>query len=189
MSLTSTKGKIMHARHTGPAWGGPGFAPWAGMAQHVQGLVGQAGPRARRGDVRTAVLRLLSERPMHGYQIIGELAERSGGTWSPSAGSVYPTLQLLADEGLVVAEPDAGKKVYRLTEAGVEAAAALADRRAPWDEAADSPLGGTGYHQATGRLIQAAFQVGRSASTEQLAAAVEIMNDARKKLYAVLAED
>lgn len=71
-----------------------------------------------RGDVRTAVLSLLAEKPMHGYQIINEIAERSGGTWKPSAGSVYPTLQLLADEGLIEAEEQNGRKTYSLTEAG-----------------------------------------------------------------------
>ena len=179
----------MHTHHNDSGWAGHGFKPFFNMAGHLQGLAGQAGQRARRGDVRTAVLRLLAEQPMHGYQIIGELAERSGGVWNPSAGSVYPTLQMLADEGLVVAEPEAGKKVYRLTDAGVQAVAALADRRAPWDEAAESSLGGSGYHQATARLLQAMFQVGKSGSTHQLSAAVGVINDARKKLYAILAED
>ncbi len=69
---------------------------------------GQFGPhsRARRGDTRTAILRVLTEQPMHGYQIIQELSQRSGGAWSPSAGSVYPTLALLADEGLIEADGD-----------------------------------------------------------------------------------
>src|SRR5690606_3331929 len=60
--------------------------------------------RVSRGDVRAAVLALLAEEPMHGYQIIREIEERSNGSWKPSAGSVYPTLQLLADEGLISAE-------------------------------------------------------------------------------------
>lgn len=179
----------MHPHHTESAWGSPGFKHFSGMAGQLQGLAGQAAQRARRGDVRSAILRLLAEQPMHGYQIIGELTERSGGTWTPSAGSVYPTLQLLADEGLVTAEASGGKKVYRLTDAGLEAVGKLSDQRAPWDEAADSPMGGTGFHQATGRLVQALFQVGRSGSTQQVSAAVAVINDARKKLYAILAED
>ncbi|MFK5635592.1 MULTISPECIES: PadR family transcriptional regulator [unclassified Ornithinimicrobium] len=178
-----------HDTESEAVWGRQGFRPFLGMAQQFQGLMGQPAQRARRGDVRTAILRLLAEEQMHGYQIIGELAERSAGTWSPSAGSVYPTLQLLADEGLVVAEAAGGKKVYRLTEAGVDAAAQLAGRRAPWDEAADTPSGRTGYHQAAGRLIQAVFQVGRTGSPQQVSSAVDVLNDARKHLYAVLAED
>lgn len=179
----------MHAHHHGSGCGADGFTRLFEMAGQARGAAGQGGQRARRGDVRTAVLRLLAERPMHGYQIIGELADRSGGVWSPSAGSVYPTLQMLADEGLVIAESDGGKKVYRLTEEGERAVADLADRRAPWDEAADSPAGGTGYHQAMARLVQAVFQVGRSGSAGQLSAAAGVLNDARKKLYSILAED
>jgi DNA-binding PadR family transcriptional regulator len=179
----------MYTHHNEPGWGVPGFRPLFNRAGHLPGLAGLTGQRARRGDIRTAILLLLAEQPMHGYQIIGELAERSGGTWSPSAGSVYPTLQMLADEGLVDAEATAGKKVYRLTDAGAEAAAGFADRRAPWDEAADSPVGGSGFHQAAGQLAQALIQVGKSGSAQQLSAAVDVMNDARKKLYAILAQD
>ena len=80
------------------------------------------GPMVRRGDVRTAILALLAEQPMHGYQIIGQLGERSGGMWRPSAGSVYPTLQQLENEGLVKGEEKEGRKVYALTEDGKSAA-------------------------------------------------------------------
>ncbi len=76
--------------------------------------------RARRGAVRGAILRLLAERPMHGYELINELEERTGGRWRPSPGSVYPTLAQLEDEGLVqavVGETD-DKKRYELTDAG-----------------------------------------------------------------------
>src|SRR4030088_2746910 len=75
--------------------GGPGGGPWQGFGPFGRG------PRAGRGDVRAATLTLLGEGPMHGYQVIQELSERSGGMWRPSPGSVYPTLQLLEDEGLV----------------------------------------------------------------------------------------
>ena len=80
--------------------------------------------RAGKGEVRAAVLALLAERPMHGYQIIREIEDRSGGAWKPSAGSVYPTLQLLADEGSIKAEESNGRKIYSLTESGREEAAA-----------------------------------------------------------------
>lgn len=59
---------------------------------------------------------------MHGYEMIQEIAERSGGAWKPSPGSVYPTLQLLEDEGLIVSESEGGKKLFALTEAGRTAA-------------------------------------------------------------------
>ena len=77
---------------------------------HGSGMRFGLGNRARRGDIQIAVLALLDESPMHGYQIIQELAERSGGAWTPSPGSVYPTLQMLEDQGLVVSEQVAGKR-------------------------------------------------------------------------------
>jgi DNA-binding PadR family transcriptional regulator len=171
------------------AFGKHGFKPPFGMAGHPHGFGSPGGQRARRGDVRAAVLRLLSEKPMHGYQIIQELSQRSAGAWSPSAGSVYPTLQLLADEGLISAEESGGKKVFSLTEAGAATVAETADQPAPWEEAAQSDSAGSGYREAVGRLMQAAFQIGRSGSTTQVAAAVDVLSDARKKLYAILAED
>jgi DNA-binding PadR family transcriptional regulator len=148
---------------------------------------GPWGSRARRGDVRPAVLRLLSEQPMHGYQIIQELTSRSGGAWSPSAGSVYPTLQLLSDEGLVTSEETAGKKVFSLTEAGVASAAQSADQPAPW-EGATHPMGDTAYRESVGKLMPAVFQIGKHGSAAQITAALEVIDDARKKLYAILAE-
>ena len=94
------------------------------------------GPRRGRGDVRTAALLLLLERPMHGYEMILEIRERSGEAWSPSPGAIYPTIQLLTDEGLITTTDQDGKKVSSLTEAGRTAAQELAaTKTAPWDEA------------------------------------------------------
>ncbi len=159
------------------------------MGGFPQGFAGPMGQRARRGDVRTAIMRLIAKQPMHGYQIIQELSARSGGAWSPSAGSVYPTLQLLADEGLIVAEETGGKKVFSLTESGIAAEAELAGQPAPWEEVASGDTGRAGYREAVGKLMQVAFQVGTSGSSDQTKAAIEILTDARKKLYAILAED
>jgi DNA-binding PadR family transcriptional regulator len=181
-----TGDRDVRAHHGG--FGRHGFKPPFAMGGPGHGF-GGPGQRARRGDVRAAVLRLLSEQPMHGYQIIQELSERSGGAWSPSAGSVYPTLQLLADEGLVTSEETAGKKVFSLTESGVAAVAEMADQPAPWEEAAQTDSGVGGYREAAGRLMQPVMQIGRSGSSDQIAAAIEVLNDTRKKLYAILAED
>ncbi len=181
------------AFHHGPfgrrGFKGGAFGAAGAHAQAMQAFMGHHG-RARRGDVRTACLRLLAEQPMHGYQIIQTLSERSEGAWSPSAGSVYPTLQLLADEGLVVAEETGGKKVFSLTDTGREAADKLAEEPAPWEDAsaADSTPAGA-YRAAAGKLMQAVFQLGTSGTPEQIEAAIEIVTDARKKLYALLAED
>jgi DNA-binding PadR family transcriptional regulator len=170
----------------------PPFGPPFAHGRFPGGFGGFGGPgggRARRGDVRSAVLRLLGETPMHGYQVIQELAARSGGAWRPSAGSVYPTLQLLEDEGLVASEETGGKRVYHLTEAGQAAVADTADAAAPWEEAAEAGAGSGGLRESAGRLMHAVFQVGQSGSADQVARTVEVLNDARKKLYAILAED
>src|SRR5262252_4052627 len=93
-------------------WGFAGAWPWAGMAFGARQRFFEA------GEIRLAILSLLSEGPKHGYQLMKEMQERSGGMYKASAGSVYPTLQQLEDEGLVVAETVSGRRVYRLTDAG-----------------------------------------------------------------------
>jgi DNA-binding PadR family transcriptional regulator len=149
---------------------------------------GRGRHRVRRGDVRSAILALLDDRPMHGYEMIQELEERTGGRWTPSAGSIYPTLQLLEDEGLVTQEEVEGRKVYSLTDAGKEAAPDRTEGGQPWEQGdEDSPR-----FQARRELFQlmgAAKQLGRAADDEQLAKATEILKDARRKLYGLLAEE
>ncbi|HEY3337512.1 MAG TPA: PadR family transcriptional regulator [Propionicimonas sp.] len=161
-----------------------------GLAAHG---TGQFGPhsRARRGDTRTAILRVLAEQPMHGYQLIQEFSQRSGGAWTPSAGSIYPTLQLLAEEGLIEATETAGKKVFSLTPAGTAAVADLVDEPAPWDVAAASGdvSGLLGLRDAGGRLAAAVVQVGQSGDKGHIEATIEILKSARKQVYALLAED
>ena len=164
-----------------------------GMWQAVEELRSRfekrSGTRAGRGEVRSAVLALLAERPMHGYQIIREIEERSGGSWKPSAGSVYPTLQLLADEGFISAEESNGRKIYSLTEAGREDVAG-ADASAPWEST--GPVQGSGFAALTKagvELAQAASQVGRTGSREQVQEAVAVLDDARRRLYSILAQD
>jgi DNA-binding PadR family transcriptional regulator len=148
----------------------------------------RSGSRAGRGEVRSAVLALLAERPMHGYQIIREIEERTGGTWKPSAGSVYPTLQLLADEGLIRAEESNGRKIYSLTDAGREEMAG-AGMSAPWESAGPAPSSGfTALPKAGVELAQAASQVGRTGTPEQVQEAVAVLDDARRRLYAILAQ-
>ena len=150
----------------------------------------KTGTRVGRGDVRAAVLSLLSEKPMHGYQIIQEIEERSGGAWKPSPGSVYPTLQLLADEGLIAAEESNGRKSYSLTEEGRRVAAAAADRQTPWEAQSAREGGRSGVLTKAGiELAQATAQVGRSGSPEQVKQAAAVLDEARRKLYSILAED
>jgi len=180
----------------GAGAGGPASAIFEAMDQLRKSFEPRpgGGSRMARGDVRSAVLSLLAEKPMHGYQIINEIADRSGGSWKPSAGSVYPTLQLLADEGLIEAQEQNGRKTYSLTEAGRAVAAESAETPAPWestsakdghrDSARFSALPKAGVD-----LAAAAAQVGRSGSPEQVQQAVEVLDEARRKLYSILAQD
>ena len=149
---------------------------------------GRGRHRVRRGDVRSAILALLDDRPMHGYEMIQELDERTGGRWRPSAGSIYPTLQLLEDEGLVSAEEVDGKKVFSLTDNGRQQVPPPAEGGRPWEEVdEDSPryeIRGELY-----RTMAAAKQVARADDDEQMEKAAGILKDARKQLYGILAED
>ncbi|WP_442864208.1 PadR family transcriptional regulator [Brevibacterium sp. BRM-1] len=187
--------------HGGPGgMGGPGFGGFGGgfdpnaMAAMFRRMTGMQGGRGRgrrmgRGDVRQAVLALLREEPMHGYQVIRELEERSGGAWKPSAGSVYPTLQMLADEGLIVADETGGKKVYSLTEEGRTEAEARSGEDAPWETAGGGRGFGGELPKASAKLAQAVAQVVRGGDQEQIKAATEIIDEARRRVYGMLAEE
>lgn len=160
---------------------------WQAMEDFRSRFEKRTGTRAGRGELRTAILALLAERPMHGYQIIREIEERSGGDWKPSAGSVYPTLQLLADEGFVTSEEANGRKIYSLTEAGREDVAG-AETSNLW-ASAGSGHGFAALPKAGIELAQAAAQVGRTGTPKQVQEAVTVLEEARRRIYAILAQD
>ena len=146
------------------------------------------GRRRPRGDVRLAILALLGESPMHGYQIIQEITERSGGRWTPSPGSVYPTLQALEDEGVVQATKHEGKRVYDLTDEGRRQLDELGERAAaPWDLGDDSS-GAREMAEQMAQVGHAFHQVLRTGSPAQQAKAKAILSEARRGLYQILAE-
>lgn len=181
-----------HRTHRQPNFspGQAGEAMWQAMDQLRASFDKRVGTRMGRGDVRAAVLALLSEGPMHGYQIIREIEKRTDGRWKPSAGSVYPTLQMLADEGLVTSQMEGDRKTYSLTdEASDEAHAAAAS--APWttedDECETSGVGAVA--KAGVNLAQAVSLVARSGSAKQHEHAVEALDEARRKIYTILAQD
>ncbi len=168
---------------------GLGQSVWEAMEQVRATFEKKVTPRMGRGDVRSAVLSLLAEQPMHGYQIIQEIAERSGGTWKPSAGSVYPTLQLLADEGVIVADEAEGRKTYSLTEAGRDEAREAAEKPSPWQNSAAAS--DAGRHAALPKagieLAQVVAHVARTGTPEQIDEAVSLLDDTRRQLHAILA--
>ncbi|GLW67574.1 hypothetical protein Arub01_58170 [Actinomadura rubrobrunea] len=171
----------------GPAFGagfGHGFGHGPGAGRPGRG----GGRRTRRGNVRAALLALLAERPMHGYEMIQELADRTDGVWRPSPGSVYPTLQMLEDEGKVSSRQDGGKRLFSLTDAGREEVEA--QDAPPWDEVAET----VGEHELRGRealaqLMSALHQVATVGSPSQRERALEVVNDARRRIYGILADD
>ena len=146
-------------------------------------------PKVGRGDVRVAILHLLAEEPMHGYQIIQEISERTDGVWNPSPGSVYPTLQQLADEGLVLAEEREGKNVFTITEEGA-AVVAASKQAPPWERMAGGMSDNLIDLREAGFQVGAAvMQIARAGSEDQTARAIEILADAKRSIYKILAED
>ncbi len=153
------------------------------------------GPRRgffRAGEVRIALLSLLSEKAGHGYELMKRLEERSGGLYRASAGTVYPVLQQLDDEGLVEVRADGGKKVYEITEAGQEELRSQEERveriwrRAKkWEEwgcrmGPDTIEVGS----AIGRLTKTALVVA-SASEEKAEKVLEVLRRSRAEIDAL----
>ena len=166
---------------------GPGRPPLPPMPPGPWGSGRRGRGRRGRGDVRAAILALLAERPMHGYEMIQELESRTGGVWRPSPGSVYPTLQLLEDEGLIAGEEGEGRRRFTLTDAGRAEAERLGE--APWEQvtAGVAPAAWS-LRDAIAQTAQAAWSVGAAGTESQQARALEILNEARRRLYTILAE-
>jgi DNA-binding PadR family transcriptional regulator len=171
---------------------GPGFGPPFGPGMRgFPGPRGRRGRRTSRGDIRSAVLALVAEQPRHGYEIIQEIADRTGGAWRPSPGSVYPTLSQLEDEGLVRVEQSEGRRVVHLTEEGtryvdehreeLDAVWASVGRDADDEGAAE-------LWEQLGQLHAAAAQVMSAGTPEQIATATTTITEARKAIYRLLAE-
>ncbi len=163
--------------------GGPGDGP--------RGPMGHRGPKVRRGDVRAAILDVLAVEPMNGYQIIQQIAERSGGAWKPSPGSVYPTVQQLEDEGLVEGSEGSGRRLLRLTDAGLTYVEEHPDELADTWRAFDEPAADQGpgdLKPVIGQVMGAVWQVVMSGTRQQQAEAAEILADTRRRLYGLLAD-
>ena len=175
-----------HRGHRG-SWG-RGF-PFGGPGFGFGPPFGRGGGRARRGDVRAALLTLLAEEPRNGYQLMQEIERRSDGVWRPSPGSVYPALQQLEDEGLVRSEETDGRKLFHLTDAGREAAEAL-EGGAPWDAVSESVDADVWDLFNVGRQVGlAVFQIAQAGTEQQVAAARDVLQNARRALYGILAEN
>ena len=176
---------FMRGHGPGHGWGPPG--PWGPPG----GFGGGRRRRMRRGDVRAALLVLLDEQPHSGYSLMEELERRSNGAWRPSPGSVYPTLQQLEDEGLIAPEPGEGRTPYALTEAGK---AYVDEHREALGEPWEKPSEGIGEERLAlrgliGQIAAAAYQVGTAGDDAQVEKAKELLVEARRGLYKILADD
>ena len=161
----------------------PPFPPGGPGPHH-----GRGGRGGRRASIRPAILALLLERPMHGYEMIQELERRTGGIWRPSPGSVYPMLQLLEDGGLIVAEESEGRRRFRLTDAG-RAEAEQATHQPPWQEYTDDNVSqAQEFRDAAFGIMNALRQVGFAGTEQQRAQALTVLTETKRKLYAILAE-
>ena len=195
-----------HAGHAGGPWGRSwtgGPPPWVqGLIDMAQGGArpgfgrghgGPRGPRVRRGDVRAAILDVLAVEPMNGYQIIQQIAERSGGAWKPSPGSVYPTVQQLEDEGLVEGHEGNGRRLLRLSEEGrryvEEHPDELAATWRPFTDGAEEEEGPGDIKPVIGQVMGAVWQVVVSGTRQQQAEATEVLAETRRRLYGILADD
>ncbi|WP_077738639.1 PadR family transcriptional regulator [Mycolicibacterium boenickei] len=159
---------------------GFGFGP-GGLGGPMGGPFG--GHRGR------GVLTLLAERPMHGYEMTQEIASRSNNLWKPSPGSVYPTLQLLVDEGLIVpTESEGSKKTFELTEEGRQAAAEI--QTPPWAQIAeDADPAALNLHSAVSQLMVAVTQSSYAAGEDQQQRILDVVNNARREIYQILGEE
>ncbi len=165
----------------------PPFGPWGSFPWNFFRRA-----RAKRGDVRAAILSLLSEKSLNGYQIMQELEQRSRGSWRPSPGAVYPALQQLEDEALVRAESSSGGRIYSLTDAGRTYVREHADELgAPWENsnhpACDDNV--LGLFSELKHIATATLQVVHAGSSIQTREAQKILNQTRRSLYRLLADD
>jgi DNA-binding PadR family transcriptional regulator len=168
--------------------GGPFGGPGGPFGRGGRGPGGRG--RARRGDVRLALLRLLADEPANGYQLMQTIEERSGGRWRPSPGSVYPTLAQLEDEGLIRSAEAEGSRRFEITDAGREHLETRADEPEPWKPADEE--GENAITELAPLMIQigkAAWQVATVGDEAQRARAVEVLGETRRALYRILAED
>src|SRR3954468_5775251 len=166
--------------------GGRPLPPEGGPRSHRRG--GGRG-RAPRGDVRTAVLLLLAEEPMHGYQLMQAISDRCWGRWRPSRGEIYPTIIQLEDEGLVAVTADAGRKLVTLTDAGREHVESLRTTTPDPFASFTRQAAGADLRGLLEQLHGAVREVGRSGSDTQVAAAADILREARRSVYLRLAAD
>ena len=170
------------------AAGAPGFGPGFG-GFGPRGFMPPGPQRKRRGDVRSAIISLLNEKPFNGYGLIKEIGERSGGSWTPSPGSVYPTLQQLVDEELIEAIGEGRRTEFQLTDEGRDYVAEHeAELARVWASVTEHSGADAGLHESVAKLMGVVHQLRFAATDEQRAKAVAQLDETRRALYGILAD-
>ena len=166
-AMRGTRGRFGDGRGDRNGWGG--------------------GRRMRGGDIRRAILQALRATPAHGYEVMRRLEEMSGGLWHPSPGSIYPHLQLLEDDGVVESVEHDGTRTFTLTDKG--AAEAARDTELPWESNRDGGDEIRSLRLAVTQLMSAAKQLSGVGDTAQIQRGIAVIQQARKEIYQILAED
>jgi len=144
-------------------------------------------PRTKRGIIQVAVVALLRERDMHGYQMIQEVSERTGGAWAPSPGSVYPALKSLEESGMISAVESGDKRVFSLTDLGKKHARMIPAGE-PWLQVTEDENSlSRKLRSATGELMVAVSQASDVATEQQLADTISLLTDTKRRIYLLLA--
>jgi DNA-binding PadR family transcriptional regulator len=165
----------------GPGFGGfgPGFGPGGPRGSR----------RANKGDVRSAIISLLAEKPSNGYGLIRGIEEKTGGAWRPSPGSIYPTLQQLVDEELIAPTGTDRRTDYELTETGRAYLAKHAEElQKAWDATPGQSDADAAFSESAGKLFGVLHQFRTSATDAQRIAAGEKLDEVRRALYLILAD-
>jgi DNA-binding PadR family transcriptional regulator len=187
--------KVRMRGFTGPKgpghWGGGFGGSWGGWWPGPGAPGQRGGAKAGRGHVRSAILALLREGPRTGYQIMSDIEERSGGAWRPSPGAVYPALSQLADEGLIVGEETNGRRTFRLTDAGREYIEQNPDMaRGAWESTAQQEAWQLpGLFAEAARLGSGIVQIAHAGTPAQVEAAERLLEQTRRRLYQILADE
>jgi DNA-binding PadR family transcriptional regulator len=177
-----------HGRGFGRGFGpgGPGFGGFGGGFGPGGG---RGSRRANRGDVRSAIISLLADKPSNGYGLIRAIEEKTGGAWRPSPGSIYPTLQQLVDEELISPTGDGRRTEYELTEAGrIYLAEHAEELQKAWDATPGQSDADAAFQQSVGKLVGVVHQFKVGATDAQRAAASEKLDEVRRALYLILAD-
>lgn len=181
-------GPLGGGHRSGGMGGGLGGGPGGGFGGRG-GFGPRGGGRVRKGNVRSAILSLLSQHSYNGYGMIGAIAAHTDGAWRPSPGSIYPALAALQSEGLIESTGDGKRTEFVLTDAGKNYVAENGQEMAQvWADVNEEAGAGTDLRLGLGKLVGAVEQISMAGNEDQIKAATEALDTARRAIYTLLAD-